>query len=77
MSSQELEIQKNEDKEWFVVNRRQRDILDSVLELTENEGTHNSELTHRLEQLRIALWSHNHETAYLESSFLKTREVLL
>ena len=32
MSSQKLEIQQNEDEKWLVVNRRQRDIANPVLE---------------------------------------------
>lgn len=32
MSSQKLEIQQNEDEKWLVVNRRQCDIANPVLE---------------------------------------------
>lgn len=50
MSSQKLEIQQNEDEKWLVVNRRQCDIANPVLEFIKQKRTYHSKLTNGLKQ---------------------------
>ena len=50
MSSQKLEIQQNEDEKWLVVNRRQCDIANPILEFIKQKRTYHSKLTNGLKQ---------------------------
>lgn len=76
MSSQELVVQQSEDEKRLVVNGRQCDIANPILEFTKQKSTYHLELTHGLKQQRITLHSQNHQETNLESSFLQTGEVL-